>query len=139
MYLILNFICIIKVRFQFLFFQAFNEAGVSLVPGIAVPRTTVPKLSINHTELVNFIQAIISTGTISVGKQSERTTTFVSELQYNRSVDDVVVVDSAACKNNMISPKNIQLNILPTQTSHKYCIVCKKKRQTAVSDFQSFR
>jgi hypothetical protein len=29
------------VRFQFLFFQAFNEAGVSLVPGLAVPRTTV--------------------------------------------------------------------------------------------------
>jgi hypothetical protein len=50
-------------------FQAFNEAGVSLVPGLAVPRTTVPELSINHTELVNFIQAIISTGTISVGKR----------------------------------------------------------------------
>ena len=45
-----------------------NEAGVSLVPGLAVPRTTVPKLSINHAELVNFIQAIVSTGTISVGK-----------------------------------------------------------------------
>jgi hypothetical protein len=60
------------VRFQFLFFQAFNEAGVSLVPGLAVPRTTVPELSINHTELVNFIQAIISTGTISVGKQSKK-------------------------------------------------------------------
>jgi hypothetical protein len=29
LYLILNFICIIKVRFQFRFFQAFNEAGVS--------------------------------------------------------------------------------------------------------------
>jgi hypothetical protein len=56
------------VRFQFLFFQAFNEAGVSLVPGLAVPRTTVPKLSIYHTERVNFIQAIVSTGTISVGK-----------------------------------------------------------------------
>jgi hypothetical protein len=48
------------------------------------------------------------------GKQSERTTTFVSELQYNRSVDDFVVVDSAACKNDMISPKNIHLNILST-------------------------
>jgi hypothetical protein len=56
------------VWFQFLFFQAFNEAGVSLVPGLAVSRTTVPKLSINHTELVNFIQAIVSTGTISVEK-----------------------------------------------------------------------
>ena len=51
-----------RVQFQFLFFQAFNEAGVSLVPGLVVPRTTVPKLSINHTELVNFIQAIVSTG-----------------------------------------------------------------------------
>jgi hypothetical protein len=56
------------VRFQFLFFQAFNEAGVSLVPGLAVPRTTVPKLSINHAELVNINQAIVSTGTIRVGK-----------------------------------------------------------------------
>jgi hypothetical protein len=43
------------------------------------------------------------------------------------SVDDFVVVDSAACKNDMISPKNIHLNILSTQSSHKYCIVCKKK------------
>jgi hypothetical protein len=60
----------------------------NVLNGLAVPRTTVPELSINHTELVNFIQAIISTGTIGVGKQSERTTTFVSELQYNRSVDD---------------------------------------------------
>jgi hypothetical protein len=77
---------LIKVRFQFLFFQAFNEPGVSLVPGLAVPRTTVPMLSINHTELVNFILAIVSTGTISVGKQSKRTTTFASELQYNISV-----------------------------------------------------
>jgi hypothetical protein len=34
---------------------------------------------------VNFILAIVSTGTISVGKQSKRTTTFVSELQYNIS------------------------------------------------------
>lgn len=41
--------------------------------------------------------------------------------------DDFVVVDSAACKNDMISPKNIHLNILSTQTSHKYCIVCKNK------------
>jgi hypothetical protein len=48
-------ICIIKVRFQFLFFQAFNEAGVSLVPDLAVPRPTFPKLSINNPELVNFI------------------------------------------------------------------------------------
>jgi hypothetical protein len=48
---------------------------VSLVPGLAVPRTTVPELSINHTELVNFIQAIISTGTISVGKRNKRTIT----------------------------------------------------------------
>jgi hypothetical protein len=41
---------------EFLFLQAFNEAGVSLVPGLAVPRPTFPKLSINNTELVNFIQ-----------------------------------------------------------------------------------
>ena len=33
---------------------------------------------------MNFILAIVSTGTISVGKQSKRTTTFVPELQYNR-------------------------------------------------------
>ena len=39
------------------------------------------------------------------------------------SDDDFVVVDSAACKNDMISPKNIHLNILSTQISHKYCIV----------------
>ena len=49
-----------KSAFQFLFFQAFNEAGVSLVPGLAVSRTTVPKLSINHTELVNFIQQYLA-------------------------------------------------------------------------------
>ena len=54
------------------------------------------------------------------------------------SDDDFVVVDSAACKNDMISPKNIHLNILSTQISHKYCIVC-KKRQTAMSDCLSFR
>ena len=46
--------------------------------------------------------------------------------------DDFVVVDSAACKNDMISPKNIHLNILSTQTSHKYCIVCKKKANSRV-------
>ena len=40
--------------------------------------------------------------------------------------------DSAACKNDMISPKNIHLNILSTQTSHKYCIVCKKKANSRV-------
>jgi hypothetical protein len=38
---------IIKVRFQFLFFQAFNEAGVSLVPGLAVPRPIFKK----HTDI----------------------------------------------------------------------------------------
>jgi hypothetical protein len=38
LYFILHFICIIKVRFQCLSFQAINEAGVSLVPGLAVPR-----------------------------------------------------------------------------------------------------
>ena len=38
MYFILHFICRIKVLFQFLFFQATNEAGFSLVPGLAVPR-----------------------------------------------------------------------------------------------------
>jgi len=37
LYFILYFICIIKVRFQFPFFQAINEAGFSLVPGLAVP------------------------------------------------------------------------------------------------------
>ena len=31
-------ICKIKVRFQFLFFQAINEVGVFLVPGLAVPQ-----------------------------------------------------------------------------------------------------
>ena len=44
------------------------------------------------------------------------------------SVDDFVLVDSAACKNDMISLKKIHLNILSTQTSHKYCIVCIKKK-----------
>ena len=72
LYLILNFICIIKVRFQFLFFQAFNEAGVSLVPGLAVPRTTFPKFFINHTELVNFIQEIVSTGTTNAGETKQK-------------------------------------------------------------------
>ena len=48
------------------------------------------------------------------------------------SDDDFVVVDSAACKNDMISPKNIHLNILSTQTSHKYCIVCKKRANSRV-------
>ena len=48
------------------------------------------------------------------------------------SDDDFVVVDSAACKNDMISPKNIHLNILSTQTSHKYCIVIKKKANSRV-------
>ena len=32
-----------------------NEAGVSLVPGLAVPRPIFPKLSIINSELVNFI------------------------------------------------------------------------------------
>jgi hypothetical protein len=51
------------------------------------------------------------------------------------SDDDFVVVDSAACKNDMISPKNIHLNILSTQTSHKYCIVCKKKGKQPCQTF----
>ena len=71
LYLILNFICIIKVRFQFLFFQAFNEAGVSLVPGLAVPRPTFPKLSINNPELVNFIYTVVSTVIISAGETNQ--------------------------------------------------------------------
>jgi hypothetical protein len=103
LYLILNFICIIKVRFQFLFFQAFNDPGVSLVPGLAVPRTTVPKLSINHTELVNFILAIVSTGTISVGKQSKRTTTFVPELQYNISEKENLGVKQKSLTHSCLS------------------------------------
>ena len=45
---------------------------------------------------------------------------------------DAFVVDSAACKNDMISPKIIHLNILSTQTSHQYCIVCKKKANSRV-------
>ena len=48
------------------------------------------------------------------------------------SDDDCVVVDSAVGKNDMISPKNIHLNILSTQTSHKYCIVCKKRANSRV-------
>ena len=88
MYFVICFCIVFDIEFylynksavQFLFFQAFNEAGVSLVPGLAVPRTIVPKLSINHTELVNFIQAIVSTGTISVGKRNKRTITFISEI-----------------------------------------------------------
>jgi hypothetical protein len=32
----------------------------------------------------------------------------------------------------MISPKNIHLNILSTQTSHKYCTVCKNKANSRV-------
>lgn len=48
------------------------------------------------------------------------------------SDDDFVVVDSAACTNDMISPKNIHLNILSTQSSHKYCIVCKKQANSRV-------
>jgi hypothetical protein len=35
----------------------------------------------------------------------------------------------------MISPKNIHLNILSTQTSHKYCIVCKKKGKQPCQTF----
>lgn len=86
----------------------------------------------------------------SIGRSTNEDDVICSKCRsaYKRSVrdshdtegrdDDFVVVDSAACKNDMISPKNIHLNILSTQTSHKYCIVC-KKRQTAVSDCLSFR
>ena len=42
-------------------------------------RATVPQLSNNHTELVNFIQAIIITGTISVRRRNKRTITFKSQ------------------------------------------------------------
>ena len=65
-------------------------------------------------------------------KASTCTTQTSTSFEETDESDDDYVNDPNSCKNDILSPKNIHLKICSTHSSHKYCIVCKRKSSNRV-------